>query len=211
MYMKYLLFMVFTTLYIYAGGKFVIEAKTDVVDIASMNDTVEGKDFFVFGSVGASLLNVKQEGSLPLSYHSLDDKGSLMAIGLGYKYGKTLFSTLSLQRNTLDMVTIDNIMFSYNYQFNSFLATPYIGVLAGMSRLRWTKEPYVSQINKKLTSQNALYGVHAGFEQSIGKNFFVYTDFQYIMYNHSLDIYTGNTIIKHKNEKNILLGVKYAF
>jgi len=211
MKMRYLVPIVALSIGAYAGGDFATPVEPEIQIPQTVVSTQSDNSMFAYIALGVSTLDISKTGNLALSADAQDDKGSLGEVGLGYKITDNLFTTLSLQRTMLDDADIDNAYVSLNYQFSDLMLKPYIGALVGYSKLKWSNAPYPAVINQDLTSTGLMFGGQAGLELSFNESLSVFTKYQYIQYDHELDIRSGATTLEHDNGHNILLGVQYAF
>ena len=194
----------------YAGGDITpIEPVTEEI----VEDT--SNNLFVYGAGGYATLDVTAyiTPGADLKVGALDDKGVLYEVGIGYRFTENIFSTLSYQRTGLDFADIDNIYASVNYQFSDVLLKPYIGLIAGYSKLTWNTRPHVPHIvdDEDLESTYPTYGVQIGVEHMFTENWSVFAKYQYLKYDHVMDIDKAVTNIYHNSGQNILLGARYAF
>lgn len=174
---------------------------------------IKDNDYFVYGAVGGTALDVESSLAVGATFTdgTFDDRGSMFELGAGYRFNNNVFSTISIQRTTLDIVDIDNYYASINYQFSDVTAKPYIGVLLGYSRLKWSPRPHEMLINEKLISDDPMYGIQIGVEHTLRKDWSLFATYQLIKYDHLMDIQNGTNIIEHDGSKNLLLGVSYGF
>ncbi len=142
---------------------------------------------------------------------ALDDRGAVGEIGIGYRYGENIFTTFTAQRAMLDIADIDNFYASINYQFSNVTAKPYIGALLGYSQLTWSESPHVVVSNEDLISDGLMYGLQTGIEQVLTENWTLFAKYQFIKYDHLMDIRSSASTIEHNYGQNILIGVRYAF
>jgi len=200
----------------YAGGDIepVEPIHTGMVSEEIMEDSVH--NIFVYAAGGYASLDVTTHltaGADLKKSGPLDDKGSLYEAGLGYRFTENIFTTLSFQRTGLDFADIDNIYVSINYQLSDIILKPYIGLIAGYSTLTWNTRPHVPHAigDEKLESTNDTYGVQVGLEHMFSEHWSLFAKYQYLKYDHVMDIDRAVTNIKHNSGQNILLGARYAF
>jgi len=189
----------------YAGGD--IELVTEVI----VEETVPS--WFVYVAGGGSSYDVSSK----LTPHdtftagALDESGALFEGGVGYYFTQNIFATVAYQRSTLDIVYLNNYYASINYQFSDVFLKPYIGLLAGFSQLEWDESPYRLLQDNKFSSEFAMYGVQAGIEYDFTENWSLFGKYQYVSYDHHMDILWDRNTIDHNSAQNFLLGVRYAF
>lgn len=202
---KLSLLVMIPTFGIFAGGN----AQPTQADISGKHKV------FIYGAGGISLWNVETNPSSALSYSAgaLDDSGSVLETGLGYRWNEKLFSTLSYQRIKLDAATINLSFLSLNYQFSDSNFRPYVGVIAGYGSLIWDKAPDEVGTDSDLTSRAMAYGLQTGVSVEVNSNLSVFAKYEIISNDYTIDIYTPDPkkTIEHKSLQNLVLGVKYAF
>ena len=177
-----------------------------------LNLTFKDK-LFVYAAAGISQLDVDESlaPNTVLTSGALDNTGSIFEVGLGHRYNKKIFTTFSLQRNKLENANIHNIYGSVNYQLSTKKVKPFIGLLAGHSRLKWSTPPHQVRINKNLTSKGFMYGVQMGIEKKLQNNLSVFIKYQFIKNDHKIEIVDNKSNIRHNSEQNLLLGLQYSF
>ena len=166
---------------------------------------------FVAGGVNKLDVNTSLAPNTTLTDGAIDDSGKVFEFGVGFKHSKRIFSTVAVQRNSLDIADIDNIYGSINYQFPMKKAQPFIGALVGYSQLDWSKRPHPVFINEKLKSKSFIYGLQAGIEKEVSKNYSIFMKYQYIKYDHNIEILNNTSNIEHNSGQNLLLGLRYTF
>lgn len=205
------------TLGCYAGGDMVTSVEPAIEDvepaIEEVITAVNDNDYFVYGAVGGAALDVESSLAADAAFTNgtFDDRGFLFELGAGYRFNENIFFTISAQRTELDIVNIDNYYASINYQFSDVIAKPYIGVLLGYSRLKWSPRPHVMLSNEKLISDDPMYGIQVGAEHVFIEDWSLFAKYQFIQYDHSMDIRNSTNIIGHDDGQNLLLGVQYGF
>lgn len=174
---------------------------------------LDGKNSFVFGAVGNSDVNIDTSlaPNTNLTSGAIDSSAKTFEIGVGYEFNKKYFATLVVQKNTLDIADINNIYGSVNYQFSKKGIQPFIGVLAGYSQLDWSKRPHVMFINEDLTSNSFIYGLQAGVEKKLNNKLSLFAKYQYLKYDHTIEIVNNTSNINHKSGQNLLVGLRYFF
>jgi outer membrane protein W len=175
--------------------------------------TINDYDYFIYSAVGGTALDIESSRGAGATFTdgTFDDRGSMFELGAGYRFNDNVFSTISVQRTALDIVDIDNYYASINYQFSDVTAKPYIGILLGYSRLKWSPRPHEMLINEKLISDDPMYGIQIGVEHTFRDNWALFATYQLIKYDHLMDIQNGTSIIEHDSSRNLLLGVSYGF
>jgi len=206
----YLSLFILTSVIAYAGGNIVKEEAPAPIIPVVLEET---NPYFVYLAGGVAYLSGEDTLATGNTFTAgaLDDEGSVYELGVGYRYTDNIFATLAVQRTTLDIADIDNIYASINYQFSDVMLKPYIGLVAGYSKLEWSEAPHVVLSNKDLDSDGAMYGVQAGLEFELSTNWSVFGKYQFITYDHLMDIRNNASTIEHKDTQNLLLGVRYGF
>jgi len=168
---------------------------------------------FVFVAGGGTKLDVNSflaPGST-LTKGALDETGKELELGVGYHYSKDYFITLAAQKSMLDILDVNNIYGSINYKLPIKNAQPYIGVLLGYSQLDWSKRPHVMLFNEDLTSDGYMYGLQLGINKEIRKKASLFIKYQFIKYDHKIEILNNTSNIEHKSGQNVLIGMRYLF
>jgi opacity protein-like surface antigen len=195
----------------YSGGAFV--EVTEPVEPVIEIQTVDKKDLFVFAAGGGAFFDVKSKLASGDSFiqGALDDTGVVFEVGAGYKVNENIFMELAYQRSALEIADVDTGYLSINYLFPETVLNPYVGVLAGYSRLKWSQRPHVMILNEDLTSDSGIYGFQAGADIALSESLSFGVKYQYIVYDHFMDIQDGRSTIAHESAQNILAGLKYSF
>ncbi|MCF6188943.1 MAG: porin family protein [Cocleimonas sp.] len=66
-------------------------------------------------------------------------------------------------------------------------------------------------INEDLKSSSFIYGLQAGIEKKVSKKYAIFAKYQYIKYDHNIEIRNNTSNIKHKAGQNLLIGLSYLF
>ncbi len=174
------------------------------------------ENFFIYGGGGiagadvASLIMPEVE-VLP---GVLDDGASMWEAGVGYRYTKDVFTTVSLQGIYLDQVDIYNASASINYRFSDFIVMPYFGAVLGYSSLEYQEIPVDttghSNVDAKLDADHVTFGLQAGAEYELSDQFTLFGKYQYMSYGHKMEIFQTSDI-EHSNTQNLEGGVRYEF
>jgi len=199
--------------YLNAGGDFVspLEPEINIPD-----QIIEEEDILHYGvflSGGISFVNVDANPSNASEYNdgALASSGGLFEIGFRYRFNKDMFTTVNYQVALLDMAHINNYYVSINYQFSQSSFNPYIGAILGGSQLNWSDDPHKVLIDRDLTSESSVYGVQIGMNKLFNEHWGYSAKYQFLKYDHELDIQAGRKSIKHTSGQNLLVGVEYAF
>jgi len=171
------------------------------------------KKLFIHTAIGGSSLDIDSNLAANNTFipGALDKSGRSFEVGLGYKHSDKIFSTLTFQRNQLDIADIDNIYGSVNYQFSPNNFNIFVGGLAGYSRLKWSEPPSTVNFNQDLKSGSFMYGLQFGVEKEINQKVSILLKYQFIKHDHRMEILNNTSDIEHRSENNILLGLRYNF
>ena len=172
--------------------------------------------FFVDAIVGVGSIDISKsdnKDTIELTNDSKDDSGTNIGIGLGYKYNNNIFTTIEYTNLSLDNATINNFLVGVNYQFDDIFLKPYVGVSVGYSMFEWDNSPITNPEKSKLDSAQNLYGVQAGIETDIAKDFAIFAQCQLLFQEHSTYITSPvhDTTILHQQQNNLSMGIKYYF
>lgn len=201
----------------YAGGD--IGTPVEPVVLIPVQD-VEPVDnnFFIYGAGGLSWTSISDSSKCSrvncsdvVHSDALKEEASIFELGAGYRYSENIFATIAAQRAMLEMLNIDNYYASINYRFSDMALKPFIGGLVGYSKLEWDKAPATSHKNYESTSDGLVYGVQAGVEFELTEDFTLLGKYQYLVLDHTTEIYNDIYNIKHDALQNILVGVRYEF
>jgi len=201
----YIIFLMLYSSTVYASGDFK-RVSTSIKSVSSTN-------LFVYLAGGASMLSIDSKLTPPDTFRagSLDDKSSILELGVGYYINSEVFTTIALQYTPLDIVTIQNYYGSINYQLIDTPMRPYIGFILGYSTLQWNQKPHPTLSNENLESKFFMYGIQFGLEYDVLEKIKLFAKYQYIKHDHVMDILVGRDTIEHKSAQNFLLGVRYVF
>jgi len=177
----------------------IVESKSDGYSISFSGG------FSLLGSLSNLPSNEQKSGLLKT-------KKNVIEIGLEKKINKNLFTTLSGQRTDLDLGKLNSIYGSVNYQFVDTQMQPYLGFFLGYSKLDWDSRPFITpRFVEDLSSKSFMYGLQAGVEYGVTEDWTLLAKYQFVEYDHKLDIDRGAYHVTHDYAQNILVGVKYGF
>ena len=198
---------------IFAGGDLVETQAIEPVLSMKTVEVVQENDFFVFASGGASFFQVdtKLRQGKNFTNGTRDNEAGAFEVGVGYKIQENIFTELAFQQSILDNADVQTIYMSMNYAFEVDMLNPYIGALIGYSQLEWDPTPYTAGIAKDLTSDSSIYGVQAGASYPIMEDLSLAAKYQYIVYDHILEITKNTGGIEHKDAQQVFGGLKYEF
>ena len=194
---------------------FIVGASLNRKNIPKESDKKNCKSFFIGLSVGGSKLNMSEDkvtGDIDLD---VDLKNSGLNYGLegGYYFHKNIFMTLNYQRTDLSDLYINDLYTTLNYQFDDLsIVAPYLGLLAGYSLMNWDTYP-VDSITEDPKGSSFMAGFQVGGDIDIAFGISLYIVYKYWITNFTTDVETqdAKTVIEHKDEQNLNLGIKYNF
>ena len=136
-----------------------------------------------------------------------DDKAIGIDFAIGYR-GDYINTSLFLQKFNLSNIDIMNMGVGASYYFtNSF----YLGALAGESFLTWKKSPIKDTLKEINQQSSGFLGFEMGVDYNLKSDFSFYTKYQFLYLGHKTDINDDKSIIEHKMQNNLGVGVKYGF
>ena len=201
--------------FLFAVGDTLPPIEKDVKDKTVVPQTVQAKSngYSVYFLGGASFLNPSTNlSSDEEKSGTLDKNGNVFELGLGKKFNKNIFSTLSVQRVGFELGKLNSISASVNYQFFDKKMKPYIGVLLGYSKLDWDSRPFARpRFSEDLSSSSLMYGLQVGIEYPFKEHLSLLAMYQFEGYDHKLEIDNGAYHVTHDYSQNLLVGVKYGF
>ena len=191
----------------YAGGD---KSILDVVPIQ-----LNKESFFIYAAGGITGADVASSlrPNINVFLEALDDSGSVWEAGVGYRYTKDVFTTLSIQGASLDLIDMYNYNASINYRFSDLFIMPYFGAIIGYSNLEWQEIPVDTtgrSVEAKLDADHVTFGFQAGADYEITDNFTLFGKYQYLNYDHMMEIFQASDI-NHANMQHIQGGVRYEF
>jgi len=133
-------------------------------------------------------------------------------LNIGYYFTDEISISIAYSMHNASSLKITNIYSSIDYQYKLYEdVKPFIGLLAGHSKLKWEQSP----IDEKGTSLNTstFGGAEIGFKYSAISDFELYSAYQFMLINHETKLQpsTGSSTIEHKSLHNLLFGIKYNF
>lgn len=172
---------------------------------------ISNPKFFVLASIGYSKLKVNSSvSSAILVSDALDNTAFIYDFGLGYRYDKSIFTTVNIARIPLDMVDITNFYLTINHQWVDIVYNPYIGGLLGFSEIVYTNNPILNTTSKDIKGTNYLVGMQVGIDKKIEKNIKGFIQYQIIKLNHKSNI-NATTSIEHNWQNNLFIGLRCDF
>lgn len=195
---------------LFAGGDVI--TVTPVYEPIQQIEIIEDKMFYAYIMGGTSFSSIKDKNELvTFNNGALDDQGSIIDIGFGYNLSDDIFLEFSYQRETFDKNDINNFYASANYIYIKNLYRPYLGVLAGYSKLKWNSNPSMILYSFENTSESFLFGLQTGIEFPISEAVSVMAKYQFMKYEHVLDVRDIKSAISNDCTNNFLGGIKYEF
>ena len=174
------------------------------------------ENFFIYGGGGIAGADVSSliMPDVKVLPGILDDSGSVWEAGVGYRYTKDVFTTVSLQGIYLDQVDILNASASINYRFSDLIVMPYFGAVLGYSNLEYQEIPVDTtghtNVDAKLDADHVAFGLQAGAEYELTDQFTLFGKYQFMNYGHKMEIFQTSDI-EHSNTQNLEGGIRYEF
>lgn len=170
--------------------------------------------YFIDGNIGLAKVTVDSSvNDTHFLSDALDDTGLILDVGIGYRITPNWFIEASAQHTSLDYLSITNWYGSVNYQFTGSDLNPYVGFVAGYSDLKWDTAP-LDNSNSATEDKNAneyFVGGQIGLEYKVSERVSVNTLYQYLSNNEEIVTYVNGQELKHKDQNNFIIGVRYAF
>lgn len=168
--------------------------------------------FYLGASMGATKYDISKSGSLPLGV-TLRTYGPSYGIEGGYYFYDNLFTALHYQRSELRYEDFDALFASVNYQFDSIgTLSPYVGLLAGVSKLSWSKNP-VTNADTSLSEDSTLLGLQLGGDIHIYEGVYAFAYYRYMQldFTTTATLGTAKSEIDHSSQQDFNVGLKYKF
>jgi len=190
-----------------------VEKKKSEKSVELVTKATTQSKYFAYVAGGVSFLDTQSNlPAISQKKGALDERGKIIDFGIGTKLTHNIFATLSEQRTEIALGDINSIYTSLNYQFTDVMLKPFFGALVGYSKLNWDSRPYkVARAIEKSASSGTTYGIQTGVEQKITKNWSGFAKYQFVKYDHQLNIDNGKYDITHDSVQNALVGVRYGF
>ncbi|RLA06881.1 MAG: hypothetical protein DRQ51_07880 [Gammaproteobacteria bacterium] len=168
------------------------------------------KIFTLFG-LGYAVINIDNNiNQKELNFGVLDSNALSFDFGIGYKLTPNIFSSINIQNVNFDRADLTNIYATGNYQWSSLTYKPFIGMLLGVSQLKWHSKPVKNNSNNEVeSSKKSLYGMQIGANYEIDKNWQLFLKHQFMLLQHKTVI--DDKTIEHKNMNILLFGAHYDF
>jgi hypothetical protein len=104
-------------------------------------------------------------------------------------------------------------MVSINYRFRQAdLMHPYIGLIGGMGRFKWRKNPIDSNVNDP-EGYNYYNGIQLGMEYALGGTLSLDVVYRYLLseYTTELETFAADSTLTHDNEQQLSVGLRIGF
>ena len=194
---------------VYGGGNNVASS------VVPESIELEKENFFIYGGLGYTAADVASVimPDVEVLPGILDDSGATWEAGVGYRYTKDVFTTVSLQGMYLDQVDMLNANASINYRFSDLLVMPYFGAVLGYSYLEYQEIPVDTtgrNVDSKLDADHMTFGLQAGAEYELSKQITLFGKYQFMKYQHNMEIFQTSDI-EHTNTQNLEGGIRYEF
>jgi|GEM_PF-2574358 len=198
------------------------EIKKEIVPVMALSKTSEVQEYktqsnhekyFVGASINYNLLSITTEdkvGSIILNSMPNNDATSI-ELEAGLKIQNYIFSA-NYEMANLDDVSMNSLYLSLDYQFKNIL-NPFIGLSLGMSNLTWQIDPLTNSTIKDKKLSSFMYGVEAGIEYQVYKNWYINTTAKYqkLDFNTVLISSPAKSEILHKDKSSLGIGLRYYF
>lgn len=168
------------------------------------------KVLFLEANAGYGISPFSKSGNLD-NAREPDTNGVVFGGGLGYRVTDNHVLTLNYAKSAYENIEFDNIYLSANFRFRfkeSALA-PFVGLLAGVSTMRWSTPPVKTNESVK-DSTSAMWGVQIGEEYLLSKHFQLYAAYQFTKASHKTSI-TGMGEFEQNDSHNFIAGVRFSF
>lgn len=170
--------------------------------------------FFIDGNIGVGKVDVlSQITDTHFLSDSLDDSGLTLDVGIGYRIDPNWFVEVSVQNTSLDYLSVTNLYGSINYQFTGGDLKPYVGLVGGYSHIKWDTAP-LDNSNTATEDKSAngyFVGGQIGLEYKISERISINTQYQYLSNQDEIVTFVNGQEMKHEDQNNFLIGVRYAF
>ena len=161
-------------------------------------------------SLSYSMLDIDIENSNKVIYDE-NIKLDLISFGLGADY---CFDDISIgldyQYAQNSQMRYHNIFTTVSYLFNNLFASPYIGILAGYSNMKWEDYP-LKEIKARDSSWSLISGFELGGKIGISKSIDFYTQYRYLFMDFKSLTNEGSktTSINIKGSGSFIFGFSY--
>jgi len=142
-----------------------------------------------------------------------DVDGLTYELEAGYYLTNNIYATLNYQYTHFDDVNFDNGFSSLNYRFDKLYDVyPYVGVIAGYSRMQWSKNP-INSLSSDEESFSFIGGAQIGTEMFILRDLSLYIYYRYLFMEHTtkLQVLSQEKEYIHDSLQNLNVGIKYNF
>ena len=165
-----------------------------------------------FGGAYVHIDDSNENSGIPIASEP-DKDGLAYEVEAGYYFTNNFFATLNYQRTTFDNVDFDNGFSSFNYRFNkTHDIYPYLGVIAGYSRMQWSKNP-ISALSSDEESFSFIGGGQIGAEMFMLEDLSLYVFYRFLLMEHTtkISVLSEEKEFTHDSLQNLNVGFRYNF
>jgi len=196
----------------------IVSFKTNIQE-KEKTQSADSAYFFINASI--AYLNLPYEYSVQtegVTLNAIDTKGLGYIVEAGYNFENNIFLTIGAMSFTSNANSITNIYSSFNYKVLIDNFEPYIGILAGLSTLSWSKPPIPDSSSS--SSSSLLYGLQGGLNYNTGFNdLTLFLNYQYSVINYKTPLtivnQSGTIASSSSLTQNLIhglnIGVQYRF
>ena len=175
----------------------------------------ESYDFYAAlsaGVAGMSVEKVDTRGSVTLN-DKPDERDATYGMELGYYFNNSIFGSVNYDKTDFEDVEFDHLYLTLNYRFRQYdLIRPYIGLIAGYSKMAW-KKSLIDSTNNDLEGSTFYNGLQAGVDYLTIGPVSCYLVYRYLFTEYETDIITfaADAVLTHDQEQSLNVGLRYSF
>ena len=172
-------------------------------------------DFYAGLSAGAAAVRVTQtntRGSVVLN-DKPDEHDTTYGIELGYYLNDRFFSSINYDKSAYEDVEFDNLYLTLNYRFRQYdLIRPYIGLIAGYSKMAW-KKSLIDSTNNDLEGYAFYNGVQLGADYLTIGPLSCFAVYRYLFseYDTQIRTFAADAVLTHDQAQSFNFGLRYSF
>jgi outer membrane protein W len=180
----------------------------------SMQDS-ETYDFYIAATAGLTSFSTNQvntRGTLVLNKQP-DERSEIYGVELGYYFNDSIFSSFNYNKADLDDTEFDHLYLTLNYRFRTYdFIRPYVGVIAGYSKMQW-QESLINSTNNKLDGYEFFNGAQVGVDivDAGPLTFFFLYRYFFTKYETSFTTFAADAVLTHDDEQSFNFGLRYSF
>lgn len=181
----------------------IIEANSNKKNIPSKIQKNSNKTIFINLAYGFSNIDGSTDD---INNSKLSNSGSSYMLEGGYIFNKNIFTSLAYLHISTNDIEIDNIYTSVNYKIKLTKNLKLFGgLLGGYSTLKLTS------FKNSVASSAMLVGTQLGSSYKIYDNTSIYTGYQLIVLNHTINYEEKDSKLEFNMIHNIQLGFNFSF